>query len=147
MVDETAGDDPILELESLLVEGEKLAEAGHLDESFEVFKSATEKFPDSALAHYNLSVAYFLKLKIDKSQDLWWENKVDDETLLEEAISECRAAVDLEPNFVAALSNLGLLLALSGQKIEAIEIWETSLKLESDQPELRDDLAALKESL
>jgi Flp pilus assembly protein TadD len=138
------GDIPA-ELNILLDQGQAQAEEGDLDAAIKTLRSAAEQFADQAMAHYYLSVACLMKLKGDLDHIEWWENLADDEGLLEVALFECETAVDLAPELVPALNNLGILYALRGRFTTACEQWERSLSLEPDQPRVRQDLAVARE--
>lgn len=134
-------------IDTLIGEGERLAQEGKLDEAEEVFKKAVEHDPDNPLTNYNLSVLYLMRLKQDLEKDELWEDYCDDESYLEEAITHCQTALELDEKFVSAHNNLGTLYALRGWKEKAIIQLEESLSIQPDQPDIRDDLIVLREEV
>lgn len=128
------------DLPSILEEGLNLAESGDLDEAIEILGEAVDRFPESPLSHYNLGVAHFMKMKEDLEHTEMWEDYHDEEGHYEEAVSAFEHALEIDENFVGALNNLATLYALRDRGEDAIELWERSLQVESDQPEIRADL-------
>jgi tetratricopeptide (TPR) repeat protein len=61
---------------------------------------------------------------------------------MEEAISDYRHAMELNPNNAYAYANLGAVLLLQGKFDEAIEVCEKALRLRQDQAETHAALAA-----
>ena len=51
-----------------------------------------------------------------------------------EAIAHCRAALAIQPNYVEAHNNLGILLAQKGEAAEAIAQFRKALELRPDYP-------------
>ncbi|UCE17303.1 MAG: tetratricopeptide repeat protein [Gemmatimonadota bacterium] len=99
--------------------------------------------PENTTAHYNLGVCYFKVLKSDLEVSEIWEDKADDEEFFELAIVAFQRALELDSEFVEAYNNLGTLYALRGWNEEAKEQWKRSLELNSNQPEIRENLANL----
>ena len=131
-------------LDELIEEGIKLGDLKKYDEAIEVLKRAVEVYPDSALAHYNLSVAYAFKLKKDLEHSEVWEDKADEESDIEEAINELQIAVSLEPNMKEAYKDLGKLYALLGDTEKAITNYEMSLSIDPNQRDIREELQNLR---
>lgn len=131
-------------LDELLEEGIKLCEMEKLYDAIEVLRKAVEFYPDSALAHYNLSVAYAFKLKKDIEHSEVWEDKVEEESYIEEAINELDMAISIDPKMKEAYKDLGKLYALTGEIEKAIENYEMSLSLDPNQPGIREELQSLR---
>jgi tetratricopeptide (TPR) repeat protein len=127
-------------LDDYIVTTEEVAREGRLDEAVDVMREGVKRYPDSATGQYNLGVALFLRVKKDRDHLVLWENLADDDQLAEEAINALEAAVETDPSFVQALNNLATLYALRGRKQEALDAWNRSLKLDSNQPEVRADM-------
>jgi tetratricopeptide (TPR) repeat protein len=153
--DETLEDDEDLaegstglgDLPSMLEEGLNLAESGDLDEAIEILTDAVERFPESPLSHYNLGVAHFMKLKEDLEHVEMWEDYADDEGHYEEAVASFEHALEIDEKFVGALNNLATLYALRDRAEDAIDLWERSLEIDPDQPEVREDLDEYRQQL
>lgn len=131
----------------LLDQATALVEEGKFSEAEELLKQLEDSAPDNALVQYNLSVIYLIRLKKDLENYRMWEDYSDEEGLFEEAIAHCQTAIELDPNLVPAHNNLGTLYAIRGWNDKAIEQWEESLSLHPDQPDVREDLTALREDL
>ena len=131
-------------LDELLEEGIKLCEMEKLYDAIEVLKKAVEFYPDSALAHYNLSVAYAFKLKKDIEHSEVWEDRAEDESYIEEAINELEMAISIDPKMKEAYKDLGKLYALMGELEMAIEYYEMSLSLDPNQLDVREELQRLR---
>lgn len=135
------------ELNTILEKADQLASSGSFDEAIEALDGAVEKFPESVLAHYNLGVVYYMRLREDLDHVEVWEDYADEQGYYEEAVSEFQQTLDLDPDFVPALNNLGNLYALKEMWEEAIEQWEHSLEVNPDQPEISDSLKSAQEEL
>lgn len=134
-------------IEEYISTAEKVAQEGRVDEGIDILREATEKYPESAKAQYDLGVAIFMKLRDDLSHLQLWENLADDEELAEECHFAFQSAIERDPKMAAAYANLGTLLALRGRVRKAIEAWEKSLELDPDQPELAGDLQMYRSQL
>lgn len=128
------------DIESMIDEGETYSENGNFDEAINVFSAVVEHFPESPLGYYNLGVAHFLKLREEIETSELWEDFVDEEGHYEEAVNSFEQALELQEDFVPALNNLATAYAMRGKFQEAIELWERSLEIDPDQPEIRQDL-------
>lgn len=135
------------ELNDFLEKAEQAATDENYEEAVEILENAAEKFPESVLAHYNLGVVYYMRLKEDLDHVEVWEDYSDEEGYYEEAVSEFQQTIDLDPDFVPALNNLGRLYALREMWEEAIEQWEHSLEVQPNQPEIEDSIKTAQENL
>jgi len=131
-------------LDELIEEGIKLYQKENFHKAIEVLKQAVALYPDSALAHYNLSVAYAFQLKKDIEHSEVWEDKAEEESYIEEAINELEMAISLDPKMKEAYKDLGKLYALVGELDMAIEYYEMSLSIDSNQPDIREELQRLR---
>jgi tetratricopeptide (TPR) repeat protein len=134
-------------IEEYLSTSEHLARDQRLDEGVDILREAVERYPDSAMAHYNLGVAIFMKLREDLAHLELWENLADDEEFAEECHWAFQAAIERDRGLVPAYKNLGTLLALRGRVRKAIEVWEQALALDPDQPDLAADLEMYRSQL
>lgn len=126
---------------------EKVAREGRYDEAVDVLREANKRYPESPTGRYNLGVALFLRVKQDREHLELWENLADDEQFAEEAMAALEGAVDADPQFYQAYNNLGRLYALRGRKHDAIEAWEKSLAIKSDQPEIAEELKMYRDKI
>ena len=129
------------ELDEKMRTATELVNSGKYDESIQLLRALAEQYPDSPLPHYNLSVIYLMRLQEDYEHLEVWEDLSDDEKVFEQAVSEAETALQIKPDFIPALNNLGTLFALRGWWQDAINQWEKSLSEEPDQPLVREDLA------
>ncbi len=134
-------------LDDYISVSEQVAREGRLDEAVDVLREATRRYPESPTGRYNLGVALFLRVKQDREHLELWENLADDEQLAEEAIMALEEAIEQDPGFLQAYNNLARLYALRGRKHEAVAMWEKSLALNSDQPEVRADMEMYRDKL
>ncbi|HBF34650.1 TPA: hypothetical protein DDW35_08795 [Candidatus Sumerlaeota bacterium] len=133
------------ELDLLLRKAEELYAEKKYDEAVGHLQQMIERFPDSPLPHHDLAVVYLSQL-YDKYQHMEvWEDLADDEAIFEAAVAAEEAALDVDGEFVPALNNLGTLFALRGWWEDAVEEWDYSLSIDPEQPELREDLAEVRE--
>ncbi len=135
------------EMNEMLEKADQAASDGNYDEAIEVLENAVEKFPESVFTHYNLGVVYYMKLKEDMDHAEVWEDYSDEEGYYEESVMEFQQALELDPDFVPALNNLGNLYALREMWEEASEQYEHSLEVNPDQPEISDCLKASLEEI
>lgn len=134
-------------LNEMLEEAEQQASDDNYDEAIGILNDAVEKFPESVLAHYNLGVANYMLLKNDLDHAEYWEDYADEEGYYEESISEFQQTLELDPDFVPALNNLGNLFALREMWEEALEQFERSVGVNPDQPEIDEKIKEIKDAL
>ncbi|MCX7626095.1 MAG: tetratricopeptide repeat protein [Candidatus Sumerlaeaceae bacterium] len=127
-------------VDEYLEAAENAGDEKQLEKSIEILREAVERFPDSAEAHYDLGVALFMLLESRLAHLDFWENLAEDEELAEEAVAAFEAAIERKPDFAPAYTNLGNMLALRGDARKAVNLWQRSLELEPNQPEVRDNL-------
>lgn len=134
-------------LQEYLATARQIAGDGRLDEAIDLLREAVRRHPDSPTAHFDLGSAHFEKLRRDLSHLELWESLADDEEAAEECFDQLQTAVSLDPGMVPAYNRLGTLLALRGRHQKAIEVWEQSLAIMPDQPEISADLESCREKL
>jgi tetratricopeptide (TPR) repeat protein len=134
-------------LEDYLSVSERVAHEGRLDEAVDMLREANKRYPDSPTGRYNLGVALFLRVKQDREHLELWENLADDEQYAEEAIVALEGAIEADPGYIPAYNNLGRLYALRGRKPDAIAVWQKSLQLKPDQPEVVADMEMYRDDL
>ena len=125
--------------------GTALAEDGQLVKAAEQLEKAIELDPAMAKAHYNLGVIFGRVLLDDLAVDELWEDHTDEEAYFEKASACYKEAIKLDPNMTAALNNLARLCDAMGLHHEAKKHFESSLKIDGDQPDVKSDLASLIE--
>lgn len=124
-----------------------LVQKGQIDEARAILEEATAQFPLNPLAHYNLSVAYFLRLRQAMEDHDLWDPEAHEEGFFQGALAELEATLELSPEFTPALNNLGTLLLLRHDREQARAIWRRSLEIEPNQPWLSEDLAIIEHEL
>ena len=128
-------------LEKLLHEAEEHMQEGAYRKAAEIALEATREFPQSPLPFHALSVVYLRLLQSDIEHLEMWEDLSDDEAYCDAAIGAAKTAIDLDEEFVPARNNLAMLYAVRGWWDEAVKQWETSLSIQPDQSQVRQDLA------
>jgi len=134
-------------LDEYLTTAEKVGSAGRLAEAIDILREAGERYPDSAIAQFNLGTALLLAVKEDKAHNELWESLSDEEDLLQQAIVAFQNAIDRDPHLLPAYNNLARALALHGRTDDALLVWERSLQLNPDQPDARSDYEMLRTQL
>jgi len=147
MPDETTQAELPQELEALLHRAETLSRENQHADAIALLEKAVEDFPDQALAHYNLGVVWFARLKEDLEHLEVWEDLADEEEDFERAFGALSRSLELDDSLAPALNNLGRLSALRGWHEQAITYFERSLSIDPEQPNVRDDLASVRENL
>ncbi len=131
-------------LDDYIATSEKIGQDGRLEEAVDVMREAARRFPESARAQHGLGLALLLALKADLSVRELWEYLADEEELAEEAHSAFQGAIERDPGYFDAYASLGTLLALRGRPAKAAEVWEKSLSLNPDQPDVKASLEELR---
>jgi tetratricopeptide (TPR) repeat protein len=85
---------------------------GNTNRAFELLEYTGKLYPNDATAQFNLGVAYGMK------------------GASEDGIAACRRAIDLEPEFMPAYLNLGLLLLSINRVWEAVKVFRTGLDID-----------------
>lgn len=134
-------------LDDYLATAEKVGSEGRLAEAIDILREAGERYPDSAIAQFNLGTALLLAVKEDKAHNELWESLSDEEDLLQQAIVAFQNAIDRDSHLLPAYNNLARALALHGRTDDAILVWERSLQLNPDQPDARADYDMLRTQL
>ena len=107
LLDKDAGDDP----DALIALGNAFTIAGRYAEAIRTYTRLLQIDPGNALAYENMGVAQL------QSRDV------------RSAEASLRRALQLDPNLPAANTALGVLLASTGRKAEAIEAWKRAAAL------------------
>lgn len=107
-----------------LESGNKAADAGNFDEAIKQFTTCTEKFPNSAEAHFLLGMAHFYKQDVEK------------------AIAALKKSMQLDPSNPNATAMLGRIYSFDAQKLSlAKELLERVLSAAPYRDDVRFDLA------
>ncbi len=130
--------------DELVERGVELAEKEKYAEAVECLKKAIELDDERLEAHYNLAVIYGLLAMGDIAAEELFEDHVDEEILFQNAVEEYQRVLEIEPGHIPAHNNLATVFALHGERDLAIQELETSLELDPDQPEVREQLEDLK---
>jgi len=128
----------------LVERGIGLAERHDFAEAIRTLMRAIERDPDQPDAHYNLAVVYGLLAMSDLGDEEYFEDHVDEEILLQNAIEEYHRVLETDACHVPAHNNLGTIYALHGERELAIHELELSLEINPDQPEVREQLDELR---
>lgn len=134
-------------LEEYLTTGERVGSDGRIAEAVAVLREAAERYPESATAHYNLGTALLMAYNEDRQHNELWESLSDEEDLLEQVIVAFQNAIDRDPGMLSAYNNLARALALHGRHDDAGLVWERSLEMNPDQPEVRADYEMFRTQL
>jgi len=130
--------------DELVERGIGLAETRDYAAAVAALEQAAELDPGRTDAHYNLAVVYGLLAMSDLAVEELFDDHVDEEILLQNAIEEYQTVLEIEPGHVAAHNNLATIFALHGERDLAIAELQLSLELDPDQPEIREQLDELQ---
>ena len=130
--------------EDLVTRGVELAEQESFAEAIAALERAAELDDARVDAHYNLAVLYGLLAMSDLKAEEYFEDHVDEEILLQNAIDEYQRVLELDDTHIAAHNNLGTIYALHGERDLAVHELELSLQIDPDQPDVREQLDELK---
>jgi len=125
--------------------GIALAEELCYEEAAIHFQKAVELTPSRADGHYNLGVLFGQFLLKDIEANEMWEDHTDEEAYFAKASSSYKEAFRLDPTMTAALNNLGRLCDAMHMHDEARRYFEESLRIDKNQPEVKEDLENLLE--
>jgi len=141
--------------EKLFEMGNNYYQAGQLDDAAAAFNRAIELNPNYDAAYANLGAVYYAQQKLDLAEETY--NKaidlsptdadlvynlgaiylqqsltgaVPDQQKLSQAVEKIQQAIDLNPNLAQPYYGLGVANQLSGKNQEAIQAFETFLKLD-----------------
>jgi DNA-binding transcriptional MerR regulator len=78
-----------------------------------------------------------------QAREAAWDGDDSDEPAFEDAVEAYEKAIELDPSFAAAWTNLGSLVALGGDEVRARDCFDHALLADPDQPEARCNLAEL----
>ncbi len=133
--------------DALVELGIAYAEINEYKKAQEIFEKASSLYPDDAIIYYDLGFLFKVMLMKDKEHLELWEDAADEQVLLEDAIYYFQKALEINPDYINALNNLGALYALRSDYDDAISIWKQSLELDPDQEDVRSDIQAVLDSL
>ena len=105
-------------------EGAKFFQKGDFDKAIEYYTKGIEIKPGSAVGHNLLGMAY--RFKYNQSGNSEWRKK---------EIASFQKAIELEPDFVPALVNLGATFYYSGDKKKAAPYFKHALEVMPGHPE------------
>ena len=127
----------------LVARGVQLAEDEEFGKAIETLQQAIGLDGELPDAHYNLAVVYGLLAMGDFDFDIYFDDRVDEEMLFQNAIDEYQRVLEIDPTHVGAHNNLGTIYALHGERDLAMHELQRSLELDADQPEVREQLDEL----
>jgi len=104
--------------------GGEAFQKGNYDEAIELYQKGLEINPKSAVGYNLLGMAYRFKFNQTGNKD--WKDK---------EIEAFKKSIELDPNFVAALVNLGATLYYQGDKKEAARYFKKAIEIYPDHPE------------
>ena len=129
--------------EGLVSRGIELAESGAYAEAIAAFERAVGLDDGQVDAHYNLAVVYGLLAMGDLRVEELFEDHVDEEILLQNAIEAYQRVLELDDGHIAAHNNLATIYALHGERELASHELDLSLEIDPDQPDIREQLDEL----
>ncbi len=130
--------------DALVAKGTELAEQEQFAQAIDILRQAIDTDESRVDAHYNLAVTYGLLAMSDLRAEDYFEDHVDDEIFLQNAIEAFQRVLELDDGHVAAHNNLGTIYALHGERDLAVHELELSLQIDPDQPDVREQLDELK---
>ncbi|MFW6162072.1 MAG: tetratricopeptide repeat protein [Planctomycetota bacterium] len=130
--------------DDVVAEGTDLAQEERFAEAIDKLNQAVEIDDARLEAHYNLGVIYGQLAISDLQAEDYFEDHVDDEILLQNAIEEYQRVLELDDRHLAAHNNLATIYALHGERELAIHELELSLQIDPDQADVRRQLDELK---
>ena len=130
--------------EQLVAQGTELAEKEEFAEAIRMLGQAIELDAEQPDAHYNLAVIYGLLAMSDLKVEDYFEDHVDEEILLQNAIEGYQSVLELDDKHVAAHNNLATIYALHGERDLAVHELDLSLEIDPDQPDVREQLDELR---
>lgn len=132
----------------VLVElGIAYAEQEEYKKAQEIFEKAAKLYPDDAIIYYDLGFLFKMMLLKDRQRLEYWEDAADEQVMMDDAIYYFQKALELNPDYVNALNNLGALYAIRNDYDEAISLWKRSLEIEPDQEDVKGDIQAILDRL
>lgn len=135
------------DLEALIDEGEALIEEGEYEAALELFREASERFPDNPLAAYHVGQTALMMFTDGIDNEPNWKDDDDLVALYEEALGAFDMAISLEDDYYPAYNGLGALHMLTNATRAAVEAWERSLAINADQDEVPTVLKQAKKRL
>lgn len=107
--------------------------SGKTNEAESLFQQYLADFPDDAQGWVNLGLLYVNRV----------ETNANDNVAVAEADKALRKAVDIDPSSARAYKTLGRLWVAMGRKKEALNLFQRSLALDYDQPDVRQNVEML----
>jgi len=112
------------EAEKYFEEGAQCFEQGQYDKAIEIYQHGVKIAPKSALGYNLLGMAY--RFKFRQTSDQQWRKK---------EIENFEKAIECDPDFWAALINLGATYYYSGEKEKAVSYFQHALEVYPQHPE------------
>ena len=140
--DARAAGDPAFVL--AMEEGIAAAESREYAAALAAIRRAVELRPEDAEAHYNLGVLYGMLCMEDLKVEEFFEDHSDEEIVMARAIHHYELAVQFDPEFFHAYNNLATLHAIHGSYKLAVQALDESLRINPDQPDVKEELAELR---
>jgi tetratricopeptide (TPR) repeat protein len=122
LLEHSASDD----VEALNGLGVAYGDAGRLDDAIRTFTKVLALDPTNGIAYQNLGSMTLRKALASKDE-------ADRGSGLQQAESYTRRAIDVDASLPDAHTTMGVILASSGRKAEAIESWKQAVALDSAQ--------------
>ncbi len=104
--------------------GVQLIEKGEIDKSIECYQQGLKLEPKSAVGNNLLGMAY--RSKFNQTGDSEWKKK---------EIASFEAALEINPDYMNALVNLGTTYYYSGEKKKAVPYFKHALEVYPEHPE------------
>lgn len=145
--DDVEADEEEDELQSLIDEGEALIEEGEYGSALELFREASERFPESPLALYHVGQTALMLFTDTMDPDSNWQDDDDLTSHYEEAQSAFESALSLDEGFYPALNGQGALFMVVSNPAAAIDCWQRSLDIMPDQEDITQAIDEARSSL
>ncbi|MBN2619556.1 tetratricopeptide repeat protein [candidate division WOR-3 bacterium] len=113
--------------QSFFNEGAKQLEKGEYIQAIELYQKGLDIDPKSAIG-YNL-VGMACRMQFNKTGDALWRHK---------EIISFNQALEIDPDYVPALINLGATYYYSGEKNKAVPYFKHALEVYPEHPEARE---------
>jgi arylsulfatase A-like enzyme/tetratricopeptide (TPR) repeat protein len=117
---------PSTDVEALNGLGVAYVDAGRYDDAIRAFKRVLALDPTNGLAYQNLASVALRRAQAAR-------NAADRERGFKEAESLARQALDADPELAKAYTTLGVILAGTGRKTDAIESWKRAVALDGTE--------------
>jgi tetratricopeptide (TPR) repeat protein len=140
-------DEVLQEIANLVEESEELCDRGEFRKAVRLWRRVIDRFADEPIVFFYKAQATFRLLCEEVLSGGAWDSSAEASVLHEEVLSTLDEALVMDSEYIEALNLLGAAHMLRGDHGEAVKAWETSLKLDEDQPDVEVDLEEARKYL